>query len=59
MSRRRGVSPWELRKILCELIVNHEVSTVHINKRILPGRIGAKGAELRYNTKGPPTCALQ
>jgi Single-strand binding protein family len=58
MSRRRGVSPWELREIFGESIVNHEVSTVHINKRILPGRIGAKGAELRYNAKGTPYCSL-
>jgi primosomal replication protein N len=40
------------------LIVNHEVISVHVNRQPLWGRVGAKGAELRYNAKGTPCCSL-
>jgi hypothetical protein len=40
------------------LIVNHEVIAVHINTRILPGHIGAKGPELRCDATGTPYPAL-
>jgi hypothetical protein len=48
----------ELPQNFAEVIVNHEVIIVHIHKQILPGHIGAKGPELRYNAKGTPYCAL-
>jgi single-stranded DNA-binding protein len=31
---------------------------MHVNKQLLLGRIGAKGAELRYNAHGTPYCSL-
>ena len=48
----------ELPQNVAEAIVNHEVSIVHINKPILPGRISAKGPELRCDAKGTPYRAL-
>jgi hypothetical protein len=48
----------ELPQHVAEVIVNHEVSTVHINTQILPSCIGAKGPELHDNAKGTPTCAM-
>jgi hypothetical protein len=48
----------ELPQHVAEVIVNHEVSIVHIHKPILPGRIGAKGPELRCDATGTPYRAL-
>jgi hypothetical protein len=55
----RGLSQWEPRRNCAEVIVNYEeVSIVHLNKQLLLGRVGRKGAELRYNAKGTQTCTL-
>jgi hypothetical protein len=48
----------ELPQNVAEVIVNHEVSIVHINTPILPGRISAKGPELRCDATGTPYRAL-